>query len=234
MSEQLDLFTHAARFASKQRPTTPGAAADRAEAAAAIAGAVEGMKAEVLELVAKAGQTGKTDEEVSLQLEMKLDTARARRCELRDAGLVKDSGRRRATKSGRAAVVWIAAELAGDRPGSIDTGGAGGHDPGAHNADGDGVPDVATSDGAGVDAGGKRGSAPAGRAISREMGPGTTPATAAARRRARRCGWCGSERFWRSIFGVLVCESCHPPAAGDLVAEWIDADGSTRPAGAKK
>ncbi|MBZ5639929.1 MAG: hypothetical protein LAO51_14375 [Acidobacteriia bacterium] len=37
------------------------------------------------------------------------------------------------------------------------------------------------------------------------------------------CSSCGQGRFWRSIHGALVCGTCHPPAAPELVAEWIDA-----------
>ena len=53
-----------------------------------------------------AGADGRTDEEVAVILGMKESTTRARRVELRDAGLVIDSGRRRRTSSGRAAAVW--------------------------------------------------------------------------------------------------------------------------------
>lgn len=42
------------------------------------------------------------------------------------------------------------------------------------------------------------------------------------------CRACGSRRFWRSIYGVVVCAGCHPPAAPDLVAEWMGAPGHTR------
>jgi hypothetical protein len=52
---------------------------------------------------------GATDEEISIGLKMHADTARARRVELRDAGLVLDSGKRRNTKSRRPATVWTAA-----------------------------------------------------------------------------------------------------------------------------
>ena len=44
----------------------------------------------------------------SAPLRMKADTARARRCELRDAGRVHDSGQRRPTAAGRLSIVWVA------------------------------------------------------------------------------------------------------------------------------
>ena len=35
------------------------------------------------------------------------------------------------------------------------------------------------------------------------------------------CFSCKESLFWRSIHGVIVCGRCHPPAAQELVAEWI-------------
>ena len=52
------------------------------------------------------GRHGATDSEISRDLEIRLDSARARRCELRDQGHAVDSGHRRATDSGRPAIVW--------------------------------------------------------------------------------------------------------------------------------
>jgi hypothetical protein len=49
---------------------------------------------------------GLTDEEIQRMLRMNPSTERPRRCELVAAGKVRDSGRRRATISGRAAVIW--------------------------------------------------------------------------------------------------------------------------------
>ena len=51
---------------------------------------------------------GLTDEEIQDQMDMPPSTERPRRVELVAAGLVKDSGRVRKTRSGRKAVVWIA------------------------------------------------------------------------------------------------------------------------------
>lgn len=50
---------------------------------------------------------GLTDEELQERLGMAANTERPRRVELEEAGRVIDSGQRRKTKSGRAAVVWI-------------------------------------------------------------------------------------------------------------------------------
>lgn len=52
------------------------------------------------------GDHGATDEEIQLTLEMNPSTERPRRRELQVRGIVFDSGIKRKTKSGRAAVVW--------------------------------------------------------------------------------------------------------------------------------
>jgi hypothetical protein len=39
---------------------------------------------------------------------------------------------------------------------------------------------------------------------------------------ARRCQSCRGRRFWRSVYDVTICATCHPPAAPDLVAAWIE------------
>ena len=37
-----------------------------------------------------------------------------------------------------------------------------------------------------------------------------------------RCYACKTSRFWRSIYGNLICGTCHPPAAPQLVEEWVE------------
>ena len=54
------------------------------------------------------GSYGATDEEQQDGLDMNPSTQRPRRIELVQRGLVHDSGRTRPTRSGRAAVVWVA------------------------------------------------------------------------------------------------------------------------------
>ena len=44
------------------------------------------------------------------------------------------------------------------------------------------------------------------------------------------CHACRERRFWRSVYGVVVCGTCHPPAAPDLVTEWIESADSDPPA----
>jgi len=36
----------------------------------------------------------------------------------------------------------------------------------------------------------------------------------------RRCRACNSWLFWVSVYGTVVCSTCHPPASRDLVQEW--------------
>jgi protein tyrosine/serine phosphatase len=52
--------------------------------------------------------SGMTDEEIQRALKLNPSTERPRRIELVQAGKVRDSGRTRKTKSGRAATVWEA------------------------------------------------------------------------------------------------------------------------------
>lgn len=73
------------------------------EAAAEVAGQ---QTRDVLDYLRGKGRHGATDSEISRDLEIRLDSARARRCELRDRGHAIDSGHRRATDSGRPAIVW--------------------------------------------------------------------------------------------------------------------------------
>jgi putative DNA primase/helicase len=39
--------------------------------------------------------------------------------------------------------------------------------------------------------------------------------------RAEVCSCCLTSRFWESIHGAVVCGTCHPPAAADLVRRWL-------------
>jgi hypothetical protein len=44
--------------------------------------------------------------------------------------------------------------------------------------------------------------------------------------KAGACYICGTRRRWRSICGVLICGTCHPPPADvALVAGWLEDDG---------
>ena len=67
-----------------------------------------GLTRRVLAFIRSRGAIGTTDHELAEALDLLPDTARSRRVALRDAGLVRDSGRRRLSPSGCPATVWTA------------------------------------------------------------------------------------------------------------------------------
>lgn len=83
-----------------------------AQAAAARAPAGRAGRA-VRSFIASRGSMGATDEEIIeavLPLGFAVNTIRPRRVELVRAGVVRNSGRERETRSGRDAIVWVAVE----------------------------------------------------------------------------------------------------------------------------
>lgn len=100
MGDQGDLFDE------DRPPFVRGSATS--EAAAEAIGEVTGhLRRMVFELLGEHLQGGLTDHQMQELLVMNPSTQRPRRVELVDQGFVIDSGRRRLTPSGRAAVVWI-------------------------------------------------------------------------------------------------------------------------------
>jgi hypothetical protein len=92
-------------------PDGPGAArADGPETMRAAAESLRGqlgrLQALVLEAVRAAGEAGMTDEELERALGLRHQSVSARRRELVLRGQLADSGDRRRTSSGRAAIVW--------------------------------------------------------------------------------------------------------------------------------
>ncbi len=83
-------------------PGTSDVAANR------IAGHTRNLRARVLAFIIAQGPHGATDDEGETALGIKPQTYTPRRGELVKLGLVRDSGRRRPTPSGRPAAVWIA------------------------------------------------------------------------------------------------------------------------------
>lgn len=77
-------------------------------AAESIRPTAEAMRQRVLEYLRLRAGLGATDDEGQRDMEMAGNTYRPRRCELVEAGLVRDSGTTRPTASGRKAVVWLA------------------------------------------------------------------------------------------------------------------------------
>lgn len=82
-----------------------------ASAADAIAPTAGRLRAAVLEYLRSRGEHGATDNEIQAALAMHSNTEGPRRYELVEAGLVRRSDQRRPTRSGRPAVVWVAADL---------------------------------------------------------------------------------------------------------------------------
>lgn len=77
-------------------------------AADAVAPRVGALAAKVLAHLRLVGLNGATDEEGILATGLAANTYRPRRIDLVELRLVRDSGRKRMTKQGRAAVVWVA------------------------------------------------------------------------------------------------------------------------------
>jgi predicted ArsR family transcriptional regulator len=102
--EQVDMFgpvTERVTKYQKHSDTSISAAVQIESSAATLRGDI---------LRAIRGSDGMTDEELQDFLEMNPSTQRPRRIELVEKGLVRDSSRKRKTRSGRTAVVWVACE----------------------------------------------------------------------------------------------------------------------------
>lgn len=86
----------------------PAAPTDTQQAAARAASkTARPRRVQVLLAIAAAGSNGLTDDELVTHLRIGPNTVRPRRGELVEAGLVIDSGVRRASQSGNPATVWI-------------------------------------------------------------------------------------------------------------------------------
>lgn len=81
-------------------------------AARRIAGRTATLRAAVLGLLVERGDDGATDEEIQLALGLASNTEIPRRWELVNLRLVVASGRRRPTRSGCPATVWVVATAA--------------------------------------------------------------------------------------------------------------------------
>ena len=77
-------------------------------AAASVRSSAASIRARVLEYLQRQGPKGATDDEVQRALNLPGSTQRPRRVELIRDGMVRDSGRKRPTSTGRAAAVFTA------------------------------------------------------------------------------------------------------------------------------
>lgn len=85
-------------------PDTSRAAAERMVAGASA------QVARVFQFISKCGKEGATDHEIQSALAMTGDSERPRRWSLQKAGLIRDSGQRRKSPTGRLAIVWISTD----------------------------------------------------------------------------------------------------------------------------
>lgn len=114
MSGQLDLFRNALpdpRADTIGKHHGPDTGAPETERAAAILTMPRTGTARIKVLAAIAGASdGYTDDELQVALAMNPSTQRPRRVELVEQGWIEDSGRRRKTRGGSQAVVWVLTE----------------------------------------------------------------------------------------------------------------------------
>jgi len=165
----------------------------------------------VLSFVQRRGQAGATDEEIRNALGLKGDTARARRCELRDCHVIIDSGKSRPTSSGRRAVVWTSV-------------------PGARLPDACGA-SVTFSPDHSVTSTPPRTAPPPAAVTAADTGSGADPPPPTAARSAgqregdleqpeqsgggngrvrHRCLWCSRVTWWDRVDGRWRCAECLP------------------------
>lgn len=81
-------------------------------AARRIAGHAGTLRAAVRALLRERGEYGATDQEIQDALSLPSNTQIPRRWELMNTGEVVASGRKRPTRSGRPATVWVLSEFA--------------------------------------------------------------------------------------------------------------------------
>lgn len=190
------------RFSGLPRPAPAPKAARKASspaetrraAGAALWPRLNQLQEVVLGFIKARGAEGATDEEIHRLLVMRPDTARARRCELRDRGLIVASGETRPSSTGRDMTVWTVPEHAAE----ISTG------PGGVAGRGQ-ARDISGETGAGSPAA-STGAAARASTETRPAGP-------------EACPVCAGRRWWLSIYGVWTCTGCHPPAVPELVVD---------------
>jgi len=81
---------------------------DTSKAAAVALKDSKALRALVYKAITASGERGMTDPEAQAHLGLKGSTQRPRRVRLVELGLVRDSGKRRASQAGRPCTVWVA------------------------------------------------------------------------------------------------------------------------------
>ena len=105
MTAQLHLFDRSPEPPAQRHSATSKAAAENIKPARPT------LRARVLELIRASGSAGLTDDQIQSLTGMNPSTQRPRRIELQEAGLIRDSGKTRPTRSKRQATVWVAANV---------------------------------------------------------------------------------------------------------------------------
>lgn len=116
-AKQIDLFEEAKADLPLSAPYARGSDTSKA-AAESIEPASGTLRARVLGTIKSMREYGMTCDEVEQTTHLTHQTASARVHELHKLGAIRDSGRRRNTRSGRKATVWVDQEHATD--GKVD------------------------------------------------------------------------------------------------------------------
>jgi DNA-binding transcriptional ArsR family regulator len=86
----------------------PANATDSSQAAAAmIAEHAPALRERILLFIRERGEQGATNEEIADALGLRPNSETGRATELKDAGLIRDSGRRRRARSGVRVIIWV-------------------------------------------------------------------------------------------------------------------------------
>lgn len=99
----------------REYPTGPGHRGVTTSVAAArdIEMSVGRLQRIALSAIRTAGARGLTTNELAARVRVARDSIQPRTSELRERGLIRDSGARRLNPSGKQAIVWVASRLVG-------------------------------------------------------------------------------------------------------------------------
>jgi len=94
-------------------PFTPalGKTDTSAEAAASIEAVTARLQRAVLLAIRERGALGLTSHELAVRLGLERASVQPRTSELREMGLIRDSGQRRRNPNGKRAIAWVAKEV---------------------------------------------------------------------------------------------------------------------------
>ena len=99
-------------------PYVRGSSTSRAAARSLSEKTLARLERRVFDCIRRAGEVGRTDDELEVRCRLSHQTTSARRRALVRGGLVKDSGATRPTRSGRNASIWVLGKQDHVRPGA--------------------------------------------------------------------------------------------------------------------